>query len=259
MPLNDTLRYLTNETDNADDITFYHVSTSLDAKESFIKEGAKPIGFGQNGQDNGFYVFSNEQNADRHIVDFLNSNKNHFPDTMIVSCKVPISELKYPQWQYDYEMMTEKLIPKIKEWAGDFIDKNGKNLDIKPPAHAVYSDYKIQDFFTSKYSIHAKIISQNSKSIVGLTSRDHSFPQLLIHWLCKECPGFKEKYNEQMQLSAQKNRGVFKYCGEKPLTVHKIQHAHCDNNGNIDKQTIYTKPPTNTPHNYLAHKRYDGR
>ncbi|MBR5130881.1 MAG: hypothetical protein IKV03_06650 [Alphaproteobacteria bacterium] len=258
MLLNNTLRHLTNQTDNTNDITFYHVSTSLDAKDSFINEGAKPIGFGQNGQDNGFYVFPNEQSADQHIH-FLNSNKNHFPDTMIVSCKVPISELKYPQWQYDYEIMTEKLIPKIKEWAGDFIDKNGKNLNINPTTHAVYSDHKIQDFFTSKYSIHAKTISKNSKRIVSLTSGDHSLPQLLIHWLCKECPGFKEKYNEQMQLSAQKNRGVFKYCGEKPLTIHKIQHAHCDNNGNIDKQTIYTKTSTNTLHDYLAHKKRDCR
>ena len=59
MPLNDTLRHLTNQTDNVNDITFYHVSASLDAKDSFINEGAKPIGFGQNGQDNGFYVFPN--------------------------------------------------------------------------------------------------------------------------------------------------------------------------------------------------------
>lgn len=47
---------------NEDILTFYHARNHLNNADSFIKEGAKPIGKGVGGQTDGFYCWSRKGN-----------------------------------------------------------------------------------------------------------------------------------------------------------------------------------------------------
>lgn len=248
-------------------ITFYHVSTDVNAFKSFFREGAKAIGIGRGGQTDGFYVWATEKAADRHIL-FLDRNPLSDKElvnkeAIIIGVKVPIKTVSYPLYQLDKE--ASRGLFRLFVQYGDFINDKAHDLDIPFSVKEKPLGWNFSKFtgfsFEKKYSNYSKKnyydiwfhgLDEQNKEKKKCMSRgeDHLDEdadeaddsvkfQILTDWLCQNNSDFKKEYDALMHKSILKGVFSFKYTGSEPLPIAFAKHVKVGEDNSLSKTTVF--------------------
>ncbi len=258
MKLNDTLRTGANE--GSETITFYHVSTEVEAFKSFFREGAKSIGKGLGGQKDGFYVWTNKKASIRHCR-FLNDFTKEF---LVIGVTIPKKNIIYPLWQQDMEL--SQGIFRLWVKYSDFINKNGQNLNIPFDTPNKPFGWKFSSFsgFSCKknystslktdfYNITFSGIDENGKGKQKTISRSEKMLhedangaedsikfQILTDWLCQNNPDLKKDYDTLMQKIMLDEKGTgLKYTGSEPLPITSAEYVKINEDRSFHKEVIF--------------------
>ena len=102
-------------------VTLYHIITPIDdATFNQIKQSGyfNPSKNALGGQSNGYYFFTNRQAAEHHIETMQDTWENN-PEkhAYLAECKIDFSDVKYPDWQLDYEATQDFLFDMILDAA----------------------------------------------------------------------------------------------------------------------------------------------
>ncbi len=248
-------------------ITFYHVSTDVNAFKSFFREGAKAIGTGMGGQTDGFYVWVTEKAADRHIL-FLDRNPKSEKElvnkeAIIIGVKVPIKTVSYPLYQLDKEASRGLFRLFVKY--GDFINDKAHDLDIpfsleEKPFGWDFSKFTGFSFEKRNSNLSKKnyyhicfngLNEQNKEKMKALIrgedilDEDGDSPedsvkfQVLTDWLCQNNSDFKKEYDALMHENILKGVFAFKYTGSEPLPVAFAKHVKVGEDDSLSKTTVF--------------------
>ena len=238
-------------------VTFYHVSTDIEAFKSFFREGAKSTGKGLGGQTDGFYVWSNEEAAERH-VSFLQDGawaNKHLNDkeAMIIGITVPKASVSYPLWQQDAEQPVGLF--KLCASYGEFLNQKAQNLDIElPPENvpfgwpfskitAISFEKKSDDWnciFFEGFNDKGRKCRKMCPDRPPFEADDSIKFQILTDWLCQSNPDFKKDYDLLMQKTIMQKEGSgLKYTGSAPLPITFVQHIKINEDGSLEKTTIF--------------------
>ena len=102
-------------------ITLYHVITPIDDTAlNQIKQSGyfNPSQNALGGQSNGYYFFTNHQAAQYHIETMQDTWENKpGKHAYLAECTIDIKDVKYPDWQLDYEAMQDFLFDMILDAA----------------------------------------------------------------------------------------------------------------------------------------------
>jgi len=232
---------------------FYHVSTETQNLRSFFREGAKSTVPRINEKNKGFYVWTNEDDADVHVRllndGFLNKSlDNH--EALILGIPVQSKDLIYPSWQIDVEC-APGLLELLKK-NESLINSKLNELDIELPDNDSFlkkvsgitcktEENKTSFVFNGKTSIntdisHTLTCYDNSNPCNGYS--DAIYLQTLVDALCTHSVDFQKEYQQLMQQISQYH-GALKYTGSSNLPVSTIKHAQVDENGMIKKTIIF--------------------
>lgn len=251
MTLNNTLN--TGKAEGAETVTFYHISTEVDAFKSFFREGAKAIGKGLGGQQDGFYVWINEKDTEKHVI-FLNgktANKTiKNGEAIEITVCVPKASISYPLWQQDYEK-NRGLFDLCVLYA-DCLKNKAHNLNIPIPEQEHPLGWEFDKITGLSYNEEGKYflfegIDKKEKKWRKRLS-DSSFWdaedsikwQILTDWFCQNDPDFKKDYDLLMQkISSDRKGGALKYTGVEPLAITKAEHIKINADGSIKKIPIF--------------------
>ena len=223
-----------------DTITFYHASANLQDSESFIKEGAKPIGKGKGGQTDGFFAWTQAVGIFYRLLLF-NIDKG-----LVVRVQEKKGNITYPVWQLDTESDMGCLFKDIMDYT-PFFEKHAHDLNIPVPDGADAGTEMVK--ITSMHLLKKEFAyyHQNNVILKGITRENekvyynlplyHSqvgknfmggaeetgFRQIFVDYLCQNCPGYQEKYNQHMHKCIVGDMAhAIKYTAEKPLPVYAI-------------------------------------
>ena len=184
--MNTTIEKLKSATDKikSKEIILYHVITPIDdATFNQIKQSGyfNPSHNALGGQSNGYYFFTNRKAAEYHIETMQDTWENApAKHAYLAECKINLADVKYPDWQLDYEAMQDFLFDMILDAA-----KNSTICfdDIKISA----SENKIMQLSVNgKFS---RIKSFNASSHSGIVERISNF----LYQSNKE---FRRKYDD---------------------------------------------------------------
>jgi len=264
MALKDILRFFSKykspvADENTDTVSFYHFSSNLEAKDSFIKEGAKPIGKGVGGQTDGFYCWTKECGIFSRLF-HLNTSEG-----LIVCVKENKKNIKYPDWQLDTEGSMNGLFHNFEKY-DSFLKENAHHLNIHVPDEAspklrIITGIRFrQDNY--EYDCYKSAIfeglSQDGCKIQTQIPLYHSnldkdrwdggiytagLRQILVDYLCQNNPHFQKQYNEHLLKTLEHHSShAIKHTTNKELPVHSIQKITLSDNLDITRKTIYQAP-----------------
>ena len=214
---------------------FYHASRDINFLRSFLREGAKAIGKGVGGQQNGFYVHNNKKSALEHIK-FLNERKKALSPEggLIVGVKVDEKKMKYPDWQFDYEANTE-VLPLLQNYAPVVVKTL---MTIQLPHLKIYSAHKTNRY--GRFLIEAEKegeIFQKAISPVDPGTTDFTETwQKVFDTLC-QTPSIKKEYDTLLKSSLFSCK---KYIGEKALPVSFLSYIQPTADGKYKETILYT-------------------
>jgi hypothetical protein len=184
--MNTTTEKLKSATDKikSKEIILYHVITPIDdATFNQIKQSGyfNPSHNALGGQSNGYYFFTNRQAAELHIKTVQDTWENvPAKHAYLAECKIDFKDVKYPEWQLDYEAMQDFLFDMILDTA-----KNNTICfdDIKISA----SENKIMQLSVNgKFSRIKSFIASNHSGIVERVSE----------FLYQNNKDFRRKYDD---------------------------------------------------------------
>ena len=187
--MNTTAEKLKSATDKvkSKDITLYHVITPIDnatfnqiKQSGYFNSSQNALG----GQSNGYYFFTNHQAAQNHI-DTMQDTWENTPNKQayLAECKVDFNNVKYPEWQLDYEAMQDFLFDMIMDAA-----KN-TNISFDNIKISVAENKTLILSVNGKFS---RIKEFNPNSHSGLVERTSDF-------LYKCNPEFRQKYDNLLK------------------------------------------------------------
>ncbi len=207
-----TIEKLKSATDKikSKEIILYHIITPIDnATFNQIKQSGyfNPSQNALGGQSNGYYFFTNRQAAENHIKNMQdNWDNSSGKQAYLTECKVDFNDIKYPEWQLDYEAMQDFLF--------DMIIDAVKNNDIKfNDIHIRTSDNKALEI--SENGKFSRIKSFNPNSHSGLVEHISDF-------LYKHNKDFRQKYDNLLKeafLGTGENQNLY---AVKTKTKQKI-------------------------------------
>lgn len=251
-----------NKVQNDNSVFFYHFSQNMSDLDSFIKNGAQPIGKGVGGQTDGFYCWTKENGF---LSRLLTLNKS---EGLLITIKEHKVNLSYPLWQLDTEGDMGGLFKNTQAYA-PFLEKNAQNLNIKMPDNVSShlqtitgmhynripdsNGYQDEVIFTG--------ISKTGEREKHIVPVYHSNPnkngwhggfgtaglrQILVDYLCQNHPQFKEEYNKHMLNCIQNNKGklaeAIKYTGQAPLKIFSAKEVGFDKNNQLFEKKLYSAP-----------------
>ena len=252
-----------NNPTNSGQITFWHVTTDLNASQSFLESGALAIGNGVGGQSDGFFVWNNKERAVEHLTNFLLKGKTG--NGLLVGTNVYKSAISYPNWQFDLEQCIplntvlvkyKDQIVKIKNLQCNIVNDFGRIgtdfVDFVKPSKFLCDTYGAFSF-----KVNSSIFTEDFGHI-GV--RFVALYQAVIDKMCKNV-AFKRDYNKILLETAQDINASkltnlleplnidcsighigqgFKYCGKKPLRINEIIHVNKDENNLITQTCLHT-------------------
>lgn len=264
MALKDILRFFSkyespSVPENTDTVSFYHFSARSEAKESFIKEGAKPIGKGVGGQTDGFYCWTKEAGIFSRLFHLKES------EGLIVCVHENKKNITYPMWQLDTEGSMNGLFHNFEKY-DSFLKENAHHLNINVSedvktnlktitdiqfkreryaySHCDYAVFKGLDQAGSKtYQMIPLYHSNLDKEGWDGGINTAGLRQILVDYLCQNNPDFLKQYNQHLlkTLEHQSSHAV-KHTADKALPVHSIQKITLSDNLDITRKTIYQAP-----------------
>jgi len=211
---------------------FFHASRDIKFLKSFLHEGVKAIGKGVGGQASGFYVYESKKLATKHFS-FL-KNKGIIPNSslggILVGIKVDENDLKYPDWQFDYES-NPAVIGLLNKYAPLVEDALNKIKGIKSAKKSKrFGRFEIE--YRQRGKIISKAISPADPEITDFTG----IWQKTFDDLCK-ISFFRKEYNA---LMADDSHTCKKYTGKTPLPVTYLAYMQPLPNGNFKEIPLYT-------------------
>ena len=237
MTLTKTLDTGTNE--GAETVTFYHISREVNAFKSLFREGAKAIGKGLGGQQDGFYVWNKKEPAISHFSDFL--QKKPTGDGLLIGIEVNKDSLTYPNWQFDLEFSKElsPLLFKYKDKIAQI-----ENLEYKTAKgeKEIIPSISISKRATEENCLLKFSYSTGSTCLAigddnGVQAVD--IFQALIDKMCKN-PEFKQDYDKLLQESiSSSQRLALKYTGIEPLIISKADHLEVNADHSVKTTPIF--------------------
>lgn len=222
--------------------TLWHISDDTSALASFFREGAKPVGVGEGGQKDGFYVWSDRETALKHATAMLNgsfSNKVSREKALLIGVSVNKQSIRYPTWQLDLEA-TKGL---FALWCqhGVFLNRNAQNLNI--PVHTSHKEWhdieattglSYEKFIgktpeTYEEFIHFHLRRKDGREAHKIIWEDidngsETFKaEIITTYLCENDPTFLNRYNSFLEHIARTGeKASLKYTGVQPLKVDQI-------------------------------------
>ena len=210
--MNTTIEKLKSATDKikSKEIILYHVITPIDdATFNQIKQSGyfNPSHNALGGQSNGYYFFTNRQAAEYHIETMQDTwETDPAKRAYLAECKINLADVKYPDWQLDYEAMQDFLFDMILDAA--------KNNPIS------FDDIKISasENKTMQLSVNGKfsrIKSFNASNHSGIVERVSEF-------LYQNNKDFRRKYDDLLNevfCGTGENQNLY---AVKTKTKHKI-------------------------------------
>lgn len=213
-------------------ITLYHVITPIDdATFNKIKTTGyfNPSQNALGGQSNGYYFFTNVQATQNHIKD-MQDTWEHNPEkhAYIAECKIDYKDIKYPDWQLDYEAMQDFLFDMIL----DVVKNNNINFD----------DIKIttNDNKTLQLSVNGKF-----SRLKEFTPNSHSgIVERISDFLYHANKDFQKKYDDLLKetfLGNGENQNLYavKTKNRQKITnitkIENKQNIQPENNSQINK------------------------
>lgn len=268
MALSDILRFFSQykpplEPKDTDTVSFYHFSAHSEAKESFIKEGAQPIGKGLGGQTDGFYCWTKETGI------FLRLFHLKTPEGLIVCVNENKKNIKYPTWQLDTEGSMNGLFHNLEKY-DSFLKENAHHLninvseDVKTNLKTITDIQFKREYYTDNYCNYAvfKGLDQEGNKTYETIPLYHSnldkeewdggintagLRQILVDYLCQNNPDFQNQYNDHLLKTLEhRSSQAIKHTAAKALPVHNIQKITVSENLNISQETVYQAPSANT-------------
>ena len=209
---------------------FFHASRDIKFLKSFLHEGAKAIGKGVGGQASGFYVYSNKKLAVEHF-NFLKNKKaiSDHQEGILVAIKVDEKDLKYPDWQFDYEANPD-VIGLLENFAPMVVNALKKIKGIKNAKKTKrFGRFEIE--FQKRGKIISKAISPIDPEITDFTG----IWQKTFDTLCQN-PIFRHEYNALLATSTHTCK---KYTGKKPLSVSYLAYMY-PQTGKFKEIPLYT-------------------
>ena len=213
---------------------FFHASRDISFLKSFFRDGVKAIGKGVGGQKTGFYVYNNKENALEHIK-FLNQKKMLGSDGgLIVGIKIEEKDLKYPEWQFDYERNPD-ILSLLEDYSPLVIENIKKIRGINGVRK------------TNRYGRFEIAMERDHQIIKRLASPIDPRTDFTAIWqktfdqLCKN-PLFKKEYDILLSRS---QFSCKKYTGKKNLPISFLSYIHPTKDGQYKETILYTdeKPP----------------
>ena len=243
-------------------VEFWHTSHSVGFLDSFINEGCKPMGKGEGGQKAGFYVFDSYNQAVRRVKTSTDAKYGRSEiaglkimpiendEGLIVGLKVDKKDIKYPDWQFDYECspkeMTELVYGHVNK-GDEFKVKHEKNAKEDSPLFISVKGEQPWEKGSKiiKMSRKRPLSGGSDSGIIefysgGIDAQDAYILQQINDHLCKTNPDYLAEYNQRLQDSLSDNKSdALKYCGEKPLKPHKIiQFKANPNDGSLLEENV---------------------
>ena len=243
-----------------ENVTFYHVSTAVEAFKSFFREGAKPVGKGFGGQSDGFYVWTSEAAAEDHIR-FLKDGAWAYKElegdeALIIGVTIPKSTISYPDWQQDMEH-NRGLIQLAFNYS-DVLNEKAHHLNIPLPKEkrpfgwffktitgiSVRNCFRQDALLFEGVDDTGKVSHKIFMNTPPWDSDDSVKFQILTDWLCQNSPRFKEDYNRLMHhlISQTKEFTALKYTGLKPLTITSAKYVKVNEDGSFIKSDFFNAP-----------------
>lgn len=220
----------------------WHISDNTSSLTSFLREGAKSVGIGEGGQQNGFYVWSDKVTALKHAKAMLNgmfTNKPIKETALLIGVPVNKKDIQYPAWQLDLEA-TKGLFDLWCQY-GDFLNKHAQNISI--PVHSSSREWKDIETITKisyekiikkEPNIYEEFIHFHLKRKDGRETHkimwedidngaDTFKAEAITRYLCENNPLFLNKYNALLEHIAYTGETAsLKYTGKQPLKVDNI-------------------------------------
>lgn len=208
-----------------DEIFLYHGFRN--ASDVQISNGHIPVscrGEGAGGQSDGFYVWNNMKKS----TEYLGGYKCN--DAVICKIGVPEKELKYPEWQLDYEAIgsfNDNDYDKQKEFctklAKLFIKYRKDIPNHQQELSELPNGFNVLRATETKWGAVIKISpSDRPSSRRGLYEGDmlmSGCEQALNDYMCSRSPGYLAEYNSLLKESLSIYNGALKYIGDKELKV----------------------------------------
>ena len=214
---------------------FFHASRDVNFLRSFFREGAKAIGKGVGGQKTGFYVYNSKEEALNHIKFLNNQKKTLHPDGgLIVRVRVDEKDLKYPDWQFDYESNTE-VLPLLQNYAS-LVTKT--LLTIQVPHLKIHSASKTHRYgrFLIEAEKDGKMIQKAISPADSYVTDFTAIWQKVFDTLCKKA-SIREEYDVLLKESLFSCK---KYVGEKTLPVSSLSYIQPTTSGEYKETILYT-------------------
>lgn len=215
---------------------FFHGSYNIQYLKSFVHNGAQPIGCGEGGQEQGFYVFESKKLAINHLY-FLKNNKKRLSDQggMIVGIKIKEEDLKYPDWQFDYEALAD-VSPLLEKYAASVIKTL---LQIETQTLKILSARKTPRFgrFEVHYKQKGKLIQKMISPVDPGNTGFIGVWQKTFDALCNNNPSFKKDYDDLLLDSP---LACKKYTGFYSLPISYLSYMQPQPDGSLKEIVLYT-------------------
>lgn len=207
-------------------------------------------GEGAGGQSDGFYVWNNLEKAKEYLGGYKCDNP------VICKIKVPEDEVKYPQWQIDYEALgnfTDTDYEKQKQMCTK-LAKLFVKYKAELPASCNYKEdlknlgengFELLFANETKYGAVRILIEPNkSNSRLALYEGNLLYSgceQALTDYMCTHSDGYLKEYNELLKEGLSCHNVAFKYVGSKELEVVDIYDGLGNKNTDLTKQFLPEK------------------
>ncbi len=251
------------------EVESYHVGNDVKSAVSFLRDGILPAGKGVGGQSSGFYAFASLEQAQKHIK--FKKNDDYAPrGGLLVTARVPLKDIQYPNWQFDLEA-SPCLMELAYKWRDEIVglgefscaDENGKM--------GRFLVRKVTDYDSFSVKVFPEKPGEWT-TFVGLSTEgdDVSYRYVLQHifdTMCERYPACVQEYNEMLKAVALNPgySGAFKYTGKEPLRPSRLHWLNVGNGGAFIQRQIYPSRRTmsepekaqEATHNTLMRKKMD--
>ena len=225
--------------DVTDRVVLWHTTDDDTALKSFLNDGAKAIGKGYGGQQDGFYLWNNKGSAVCHFCDFL--YRGEVGEGLLIGLEVDRKKMVYPDWQFDVELSAglNPLLFKYKDEVTQikdlkYKDEDGDERTIESISLGRLATEKRCPFcFKTSGCYCCYSIADGCLGGVDLF-------QAVIDKMC-ENPDFRREYDELLQKSVSGNKRLaVKYCGKKPLPIDRVSYIRKGKEGDPVEEKLYT-------------------